>query len=168
MGAKPWYTDVLGILNKGFGKHVELFSHLLAATSSGQGVLQNFKDAREAFEQWRVGKYDDAIDQYKKTGKITTDMKPLKSNGQKYGRNSDAVLKVLAGTWLDKVEGPKTPNFFDNLFGRGTKATIDVWAGRTMRRLGFADVEGGRTVATAAQERSGRFQSRLCLLSGGL
>jgi hypothetical protein len=142
MGAKPWYTDVLGILNEGFGKHAELFSHLLAATSSGQSVVQNFKDAREAFEQWRNGAYDDDIAQFKKTGKITEEMKPLKANGQKFGRNSDAVLKVLAGTWLKTVEGPKTPNFFDNLFGKGTRATIDVWAGRTMRRLGFEGVEG--------------------------
>ena len=142
LSAKNWYTDVKGILEAGFGKHAELFSHLLAATSSGQSVIQNFKDAREAFEQWRAGKYDDAIDQYKNTGKITEDMKPVKENGAKFGRNSDAVLKVLAGTWLDKVEGPKTPNFFDNLFGKGTRATIDVWAGRTMRRLGFEGVEG--------------------------
>ena len=44
---------------------------------------------------------------------------------------------MLAGTWLDEVKGPKTPNFFRNLFGLGTDATIDMWAARTMRRLGY-------------------------------
>jgi hypothetical protein len=56
-------------------------------------------------------KYDDAIEQYKKTGKITADMKPLKSNGQKYGRNSDAVLKVLADTWSIKSKVRKLELF---------------------------------------------------------
>jgi hypothetical protein len=69
-------------------------------------------------------------------------MKPTKANGAKFGLNSNAVLKVLTGKWLDTAEGPKAPNFFDNLFGRGTKATIDKWAGRTMRRLGFENVKG--------------------------
>jgi hypothetical protein len=69
-------------------------------------------------------------------------MKPTKANGKLYGFNSDAVLKVLAGSWLDNVEGPKTPNFFKNLFQRGTDATIDMWAARTMHRLGNEGVEG--------------------------
>jgi hypothetical protein len=62
-------------------------------------------------------------------------MKPLKENGAKFGINSNSVLKVLAGTWLDEVQGPKTPNFFDNLFWGGKEATIDKWAARTMRRM---------------------------------
>jgi len=129
-------------LKKGFGNHAELFAHLLAATSPQQGVVQNWADALEAYRQYRLGRYDDAIGEFKRTGKITEDMKPTKANGAKFGANSDAVLKVLTGTWLDSVEGPKTPNFFENLFGRGTDATIDKWAARTMRRLGYDQVEG--------------------------
>jgi len=140
--AKTWYTDVRGYLKKAFGKDAEMFGHLLAATSPQQGVVQNWRDALEAYHRYQSGAFDDAIRQFKKTGKITEDMKPTKANGAKFGANSDAVLKVLSGTWLDSVEGPKTPNFFANLFGRGKEATIDKWAARTMRRLGFEGVEG--------------------------
>jgi hypothetical protein len=141
MVAKKWYRDVRKYLTTAFGGDRETFAHLLAATSSGQGVVQNWKDAMEAYQRYRAGHYDDAIREFKRTGNITADMQPKKANGALYGRNSDAVLKVLAGTWLDSVEGPKTPNFFRNLFGRGTDATIDMWAARTMRRLGYEGVE---------------------------
>ncbi|HET9373622.1 MAG TPA: hypothetical protein VFO40_01515 [Chthoniobacterales bacterium] len=142
MAAKTWYRDVRGYLEKSFGKDAELFAHLLAATSPQQGVVQNWHDALEAYHRYKLGAYDEAIAQFKKTGKITEDMKPTKANGAKFGLNSDEVLKVFAGTWLESAKGPKTPNFFDNLFGRGTRATIDKWAGRTMRRLGFDGVAG--------------------------
>jgi len=143
MKAKTWYKDVRGLLKKGFGKDAELFGHLLAATSAGQGVMENWNDALVAYHRYQSGAYDDAIRQYKKTGVITEDMKPTKADGKtKFSQNSDEVLKVLAGTWLDEVKGPKTPNFFANLFGRGKEATIDKWAARTMRRMGFDGVEG--------------------------
>jgi hypothetical protein len=148
MVAKTWYSDVLEHLKTGYGKHAEIMAHLLSATSPGQGVIQNWHDARVAFDQWRKGAYDSAIAEYKKTGVITEEMKPRKPPtkenpaGAKFGKNSDEVLKVLAGDWLAKAKGPKTPNFFDNLFQRGTRATIDMWAARTMRRLGFEGVEG--------------------------
>lgn len=148
MKAKDWYDMVLGHLKTGFGKHAEIFGHLLAATSPQQGVIQNWHDARVAWEQWRRGAYDDAIKEYQRTGKITPEMQPRKPptadnpQGALFGANSDEVLKVLAGTWLKEVKGPKTPNFFDNLFQRGVQATIDKWAARTMRRMGFEGVEG--------------------------
>lgn len=142
MAAKTWYGDVRGYLDTAFGDDSELFGHLLAATSPQQGVVQNWHDALEAYRQYKSGAYDASIEKFNQTGKITEDMKPTKANGTKFGVNSDAVLKVLAGKWLDTVEGPKTPNFFDNLFGRGTDATIDKWAGRTMRRMGNEGVKG--------------------------
>jgi hypothetical protein len=142
MEAKEWYPHVRGFLEEGFGDDAELFAHLLAATSPQQGVVQNWRDAFEAYRQYRRGAYDDAISEFNRTGKITEEMKPTKENGAKFGLNSDNVLKVLAGKWLETTEGPKAPNFFDNLFGRTTKATIDKWAGRTMRRLGFEGVKG--------------------------
>ena len=66
---------------------------------------------------------------------------PRQSNGKKYGANSSAVAKVLAGVWLTEATAPKTPNFAGNLTGRTLAATIDVWAARTLRRLthGSAD-----------------------------
>jgi hypothetical protein len=107
-------------------------------------VVQNFKDALEAYKQYRSGAYDEQIRNWKSQGygKISEDLKPLKSNGTKFGLNSDAVLRVLSDKWLQNVEGPKTPNFFANLFKKGTDATIDMWAARTMHRLGNEGVEG--------------------------
>lgn len=143
MAAKGWYDTVLKHLKKGFGGDKEVFAQLLAATSPQNGVVQNFKDALEAYKQYRSGAYDDAIREFKRTGKITEDMKPRKADGvTKFGMNSDAVLKVLSDKWMQTVEGPKTPNFFKNLFQRGTDATIDMWAARTMHRLGNEGVEG--------------------------
>jgi hypothetical protein len=51
--------------------------------------------------------------------------------------NSLPVLKVLAHTWHEEVGGPKTPNYAGNLSGKSLQATIDMWAARTMRRLGY-------------------------------
>jgi len=42
---------------------------------------------------------------------------------------------VLDRSWLQGVEGPKTPNFTGNLSGASFKATIDVWAMRLLHRL---------------------------------
>lgn len=64
------------------------------------------------------------------------DIVPKKDNGAKYGMNSDQVLKVLASTWAKELKGPKTANFSGNLGGKTLEATIDMWAARTMRRLG--------------------------------
>ena len=60
---------------------------------------------------------------------------PLRKNGKKFNKNSGAVMRVLAGSWLSLGSAPKTPNFAGNLTGRTLQATIDVWAGRLLRRL---------------------------------
>jgi hypothetical protein len=60
---------------------------------------------------------------------------PLRSNGKKFNANSMAVMKVIAGTWLDNRKAPKTPNFAGNLSGRTVQATIDVWAARFLRQI---------------------------------
>jgi hypothetical protein len=62
---------------------------------------------------------------------------PRSSNGELFGHNSLQVLKVLAHNWEKEAGGPKAPNFAANLNGRSMQATIDMWAARTMRRLGF-------------------------------
>jgi hypothetical protein len=85
----------------------------------------------------------------------THDLKPRQSNGTLYGMHSTPVLKVFARKWLDSVKGPKVRNFVENLIGSGHEATIDVWADRTMRRLGYSDFQdrwrilpgNGRTVS---------------------
>ena len=68
---------------------------------------------------------------------------PRQSNGQKFNANSMQVLKVLANTWLDESKAPKTPNFAGNLSGRTLQATIDVWAARMLRRIGYEGKTGG-------------------------
>jgi hypothetical protein len=67
------------------------------------------------------------------------DLKPRQSNGKLYGQHSLPVLQVFARRWLDLAKGPKTRNFVENLLGNGHEATIDLWADRTMRRLGYED-----------------------------
>jgi hypothetical protein len=64
------------------------------------------------------------------------DIVPRQTHGALFGMNSLPVLKVLAHTWHKEVEGPKTPNYAGNLSGKTLQATIDLWAARTMRRLG--------------------------------
>jgi broad specificity phosphatase PhoE/GNAT superfamily N-acetyltransferase len=66
------------------------------------------------------------------------DLKPKKANGKLYGISSDAVLKILARKWLANTPGLKTQNFVQNLLGTGHEATIDLWADRTMRRIGYS------------------------------
>lgn len=65
------------------------------------------------------------------------DLQPRQSNGKLFGMHSTAVLQVLAGNWLTENTGPKTHQFVKNLLGLHHGATIDVWAARTMRRLGY-------------------------------
>ena len=65
---------------------------------------------------------------------IGNDLLPRRSNGAKFNANSGAVLKVIAGVWLNNRKSPKTPNFAGNLSGRTVQATIDIWAARYIRR----------------------------------
>jgi hypothetical protein len=63
---------------------------------------------------------------------------PRQSNGALYSISSDAVLRILARKWLGNTAGLKTQNFVKNLLGIEHGATIDLWADRTMRRIGYA------------------------------
>ncbi len=69
------------------------------------------------------------------------DLKPKQSNGKLYGKNGAAVLQVLAGVWLERNAGLKTNQFVRNLLGVDHGPTIDLWADRTMRRLGYEDFQ---------------------------
>jgi len=66
-------------------------------------------------------------------------LKPKQSNGSLYGMHSVNVLRVFANKWLEQTAAPKTQNFVRNILGTGHEATIDLWADRTMRRLGYSD-----------------------------
>jgi hypothetical protein len=64
-------------------------------------------------------------------------LKPIRGNGKLFGMHGLSILKVLAEIWLEENKGPKTLQFMENLLGTSHGATIDVWADRTMRRLGY-------------------------------
>jgi len=72
------------------------------------------------------------------------DLKPRQTNGNLYGIHSLPVLQVFARQWLTKARGPKTLNFVENLIGASDEATIDLWADRTMRRIGYEGQERWR------------------------
>jgi len=81
---------------------------------------------------------------------VANDLLPRRSNGAKFNANSGAVLKVIAGVWLNNRESPKTPNFAGNLSGRTVQATIDIWAARYIRRM----IYGGEGVPWRIQPKS--------------
>ena len=72
------------------------------------------------------------------------DLKPRQTNGKLYGIHSLPVLQVFARQWLTEARGPKTLNFVENLIGKSDEATIDIWADRTMRRIGYEGQERWR------------------------
>jgi hypothetical protein len=156
-----WYSDIVPKLKTQFGENANIMAELLAATSPQNNPEQNYQSALEAIEAHKAGRFDRQVKKYVeglakletdewKTGGVKTkaafmdnwikehDLLPRKSNGAKFGISSGAVLKVLARNWLETVEGPKTYQFVRNLLGTDHGATIDVWADRTMRRLGYA------------------------------
>ena len=99
--------------------------------------------AKKPASQWtRKDRFDITI--------LAEDILPLRSNGKKFNSNSHAVLKVIAGTWLNNRKSPKTPNFAGNLTGRTLQATIDVWAARHLRELLY----GGSNQPWRIQPRS--------------
>lgn len=118
-----------------FSKHIEKFLEAHGKLHEGEGALtQHMRDlgilkAHEADHESDA----DAIAHWIKHH----DILPKSKIGNKYSANSNAVLKVLAGTWLKEVGAPKTPNFAGNLTGRTLEATIDVWAARHLQRLGY-------------------------------
>jgi hypothetical protein len=156
-----WYSGMTSKLQKLLGANMDVFGNLLAATSPQTGVVDNFKQSLHALQKASKGDYDtllntfqghvqNAMESVQNDPTLTTPLKkqaayrklvnsfedvPLKDNGTKYNFNSKRVLHVLGGVWDDVANGPKTTNFGDNLTGRSKEATIDVWAGRTLRRL---------------------------------
>ena len=68
-------------------------------------------------------------------------LKPHQANGQLFGMRSGAVLEVLSGHWLQTNKGLKVNQFLKNLMGTDHGATVDVWAARLMRRLGYEGLQ---------------------------
>jgi hypothetical protein len=113
-----------------------------------QHANKTYSDAQsgELLKQWQAKNPGKRASAFKVDDEIRKQINkfegvPLRSNGRKYNANSQKVLHVLYGLWLEQTVGPKTPNFAGNLTGRTLKATIDVWAARNLRRLLY---EGSR------------------------
>jgi hypothetical protein len=128
-----------------FDRHIKLYCEAYNKMKEGNGALSEYMKSKgikpldEDGNEIETHKSDaDAMAHWIDHHKI----RPLQKNGSKYNANSDQVLKVLAGTWLDEVGAPKTPNFAGNLTGRTLAATIDVWAARHLHRLGHEGEQG--------------------------
>jgi hypothetical protein len=127
----PNFKDALGAYNQ-------------YKSGAYDAMLEKYQEGKRKFAE---GDIADFTAETGKTGKKATkeaflnwwqikhDLIPKKITGKKFGMNSKSVLKVLDRTWLEGVQGPKTPNFTGNLSGTTFKATIDVWAMRMLSRL---------------------------------
>jgi len=62
---------------------------------------------------------------------------PVRKNGGKYGVHTDRIFQIVEGVWEAETDAPKAVNFTGNLKGTRTTATIDVWAARFLRRIGY-------------------------------
>jgi hypothetical protein len=125
-----------------YDRAIDLYRQAYGIKQSGKGNLikhiienkihEKLKD-KEGNPEEAPDSDEAAMDQWIRHHDIT----PRNEYGKLFGHNSIAVLKVLAHTWEKEAGGPKTPNFAANLDGRSIQATIDMWAARTMRRLGY-------------------------------
>lgn len=107
-------------------------------------MLAKYREGKNAF---KAGELEEFSKETGKTGKKATEnafldwwiekhnLVPTSSKGRKFGFHSKSVLRVLDGSWLQNVKGPKTPNFTGNLTGSTFEATIDVWAMRALHRM---------------------------------
>jgi len=132
-GVRPNFTMAMNALERylhgDFDRHIDLYKKAHAMREAG--TLR--QHVAELTGEPLLDKDSKAMARYI----VHHDILPVQLHGPKFGFNSKAVLKVLANTWLGEAEGPKTPNYGGNLSGRTLQATIDMWAARTMRRLGY-------------------------------
>lgn len=115
-----------------FDRHADLYNKAYDMKQKGQlaqHVLDNKLNGQDQLPKTEA----EAMAHYIKHH----DILPRQEHGPLFGMNSLPVLKVLAHTWHEEVGGPKTPNYAGNLSGKSLQATIDMWAARTMRRLGY-------------------------------
>lgn len=134
----PNFKDALGAYNQ-------------FKSGAYDAMLEKYREGKKKFAD---GDLTEFTAETGKTGKKATyeafmnwwqlkhDLIPKKATGKKFGMNSKSVLKVLDRSWLQGVQGPKTPNFTGNLSGTTFKATIDVWAMRLLSRLAGEDGKG--------------------------
>jgi hypothetical protein len=139
MAINAYHQYMLG----NYDRAIDLYRQAYDIKQSGKGnLIKHIMDNKihEALKEEAPDTDEKAMEQYIAHHGIT----PKNAEGKLFGHNSIAVLKVLAHTWEEEAGGPKTPNFAGNLNGRSLQATIDMWAARTMRRLGYEGRTGGQ------------------------
>ena len=149
-----WYKDMRARLRSEFGGLGDVFSDIIGATSANTNVLVNWKFAVDVLKRFTRGDFDEEIKLFEErlkagetvSGKTITALhkdpnNPFKlitqASGQMYGINSPSTTLALLDMFRQVKKGlaPKTRNFAGNLIGTGNDATIDVWAGRYLRKI---------------------------------
>lgn len=64
MAGKGWYGKMRSWLQENFGASMEMFSHLLGATSARTGVADNFAQSRMAIRKFSQGDYDGLLQRF--------------------------------------------------------------------------------------------------------
>jgi len=150
-----WYKNMIHRLREDFGATADLFADLLGAFSPNTDVKQNWQYAVEAMQLFSRGKFDVEMKAFEKwinagnsPAKFDASNKIKRLNGKLFGMNSDKGMLAFLDLWRMVKAGtaPKARNFAGNLIGGTTRATIDVWAARFMRRL-----NGKRRIPPAAE-----------------
>ena len=115
---------------KARNRYVKLFADAESGTKSKKDYEKSVAKARKKAKSitpvdiYHVGLFD--------AGAI-----PVRKNGGKYGVHTERVFQIVEGIWERDTDAPKAVNFTGNLKGTRTTATIDVWAARFLRRIGY-------------------------------
>ena len=81
---------------------------------------------------------------------IVNEIKKARGIDKSWGSSADGgIIRTLHGNWLDNSPALKTQQFYKNLSQKDHNATIDVWAGRFMRRLLYDSVYKTDNIAPA-------------------
>jgi predicted DNA-binding transcriptional regulator AlpA len=126
-----------------FGSAGDLFADFLGSTSPNTSVPQNWDMSVQAIRKFVRGDYDKEIEAFRDHldagGTVDAYDGPLvkKENAKLFGMNSKRLMTSMVDLWrkVEKGTAPKARNFSGNLIGFSNRATIDVWAARTLRRL---------------------------------
>ena len=159
-----WYKNMIHRLREDFGASADLYADLLGAFSPNTDVKQNWQYAVEAMQQFSRGEFDAEmaeLESWMNAGNPPSKFegkKITRLNGKLFGMNSTNGMIALMDLWRAVRQGtaPKARNFSGNLIGGTTRATIDVWAARFLRRLnGDIRIPPGAEIAVSGNFLAG-------------
>lgn len=167
MRQSEWYRGMRKRLRAEFGGFGDVFADLLGALSPNTDVEANWKYAVQALRHFTRGEYNQQLDQLQKfveDGGSAGSFKKAggdvitRPDGKLYGMNSDKAMTAMLDMWraIKPGSAPKARNFSGNLIGSSDRATIDMWAARTLQRLA-----GGKRIPPRAEKAvDGKFLSK--------